>query len=751
MNATALANNNPNKMHSFAPSCSTILMSTFGGALIGGPIGAITGLAASAIDEYLIHEKKTDKHYLSLGAFWGSTTVAPIMQLLKNSLPGPYGNILSVGASVAGLALPYFVDDFLDFRNKLDVPMDSFNLINEMFDQNKTFSSQEAYEIYKLARENPYEAVLRVKKDALELYNNPFFMSFFKTTALNFANVCSSAFFTYLLATYSSNLFIANLLAEQPLLNQANLRQLSPYLFEALKILSLLFVKEQISYGIDRQLDSIATDQYEIVLEKSTELLIQNGNGRKIESFPRGKELIQNLTPDLTKLMYRGSNRLNQVLTEANKALISLGIISNLANSALATYAAFSMLYQWVVNRIASENKKLFHKHSEGEVHFWDVKFDISNNIEQINLRDGDDFVKHQYFSLLSKQNRLNKQMEMNTKLQGQAQKVTGIFRKAADAFYYGSLFAQKSIPLGKVPVLHSSVEDVYSFLDSNLHLEMNSNELLLAAKRLRRFFDLINTADQSKTKRTQNNEGKIILDNYTLFVLNNPILSLDHLEFKPGTRYAITGKSGCGKSAFLIDLKLGLLGAKSSEGEISLGCKKSEIMFIDQDLYFPQDSTLLETVYFPKTLDLLSSSEIEELRARIIELFKELEIDSHSEKGEESKGLISLLDQKDFELSGGQKKKVAVIQAILRKPKILLMDETFTGLDPRSLYLVEKAIIEKLPDTMILCIDHNAAANNMNTFTKKKNEPVLFYQRQIHFANGGVTEIEGIKEIQAH
>lgn len=106
-------------------------------------------------------------------------------------------------------------------------------------------------------------------------------------------------------------------------------------------------------------------------------------------------------------------------------------------------------------------------------------------------------------------------------------------------------------------------------------------------------------------------------------------------------------------------------------------------------------------------------------------------EIDSFSEKGEEDEGLISLLDSTEFELSGGQKKKVTVIQALLRKPTILLMDETFTGLDPHSLLLVQKALMEKLPKTMIICIDHK----------NKENNALEFYHYQMHFDNGRVKE----------
>jgi len=67
--------------------------------------------------------------------------------------------------------------------------------------------------------------------------------------------------------------------------------------------------------------------------------------------------------------------------------------------------------------------------------------------------------------------------------------------------------------------------------------------------------------------------------------------------------------------------------------------------------------------------------------------------------------------------MSGGQKKKVGIIKAVLGTPEILILDEIFVGLDPFSLYQTQKALKKYLPNTKIIVVDHYAQYNNFEGF----------------------------------
>jgi lipopolysaccharide export system ATP-binding protein len=71
--------------------------------------------------------------------------------------------------------------------------------------------------------------------------------------------------------------------------------------------------------------------------------------------------------------------------------------------------------------------------------------------------------------------------------------------------------------------------------------------------------------------------------------------------------------------------------------------------------------------------------------------------------------GLWKLKDQKSFTLSGGEKRRLEVARAMIHRPKILLLDEPFVGIDPITVSDL-KAMIFKLREQGlgIIITDHN-------------------------------------------
>lgn len=70
---------------------------------------------------------------------------------------------------------------------------------------------------------------------------------------------------------------------------------------------------------------------------------------------------------------------------------------------------------------------------------------------------------------------------------------------------------------------------------------------------------------------------------------------------------------------------------------------------------------------------------------------------------------LVPTLPQKADTLSGGQKRKLEVVRALLMKPRMLMLDEPFAGVDPKSIYELKKIFTDLVTQNIgILISDHH-------------------------------------------
>ena len=174
-----------------------------------------------------------------------------------------------------------------------------------------------------------------------------------------------------------------------------------------------------------------------------------------------------------------------------------------------------------------------------------------------------------------------------------------------------------------------------------------------------------------------------------TKTIINNVSLEVNDKEF-----LVLVGSSGCGKSTIL-RMIAGLEDITGGEIYIDDKCvnnvhpKDRDIAFVFQSYALYPHMTVYENIAFP-------------LKMRN---FKKDEIDKKVKEAAEILNLTEYLNRKPKQLSGGQRQRVALGRAIVRNPKVFLMDEPLSNLDAKLRVQMRseiKKLHEKLQTTFI-------------------------------------------------
>lgn len=173
------------------------------------------------------------------------------------------------------------------------------------------------------------------------------------------------------------------------------------------------------------------------------------------------------------------------------------------------------------------------------------------------------------------------------------------------------------------------------------------------------------------------------------------------HLTINDGELVVLVGPSGCGKTTTL-RLVAGL--EEPSSGTISIGNipmndvapqERDVAMVFQRDALYPH-MTIFENMAFGLQLRGVEKTEIEN---RVKSMAHTLDI-------------TALLSRRPHDLSGGQRQRVAVGRALVRNPKIFLLDEPLSSLDPplRAQMRAEISRLQARLATTMLYVTHDQA-----------------------------------------
>ncbi|QFR29530.1 ABC transporter ATP-binding protein [Bacillus thuringiensis] len=160
------------------------------------------------------------------------------------------------------------------------------------------------------------------------------------------------------------------------------------------------------------------------------------------------------------------------------------------------------------------------------------------------------------------------------------------------------------------------------------------------------------------------------------------------HLEIKKGEFFVLIGPSGCGKTT---TMKMINRLIETTEGSLLIDGKdiqqyninelRWDIGYVLQQIALFPHMTIAENIAIVPEMRQWSKKEI---KARVDELLHMVGLDPDIYR-----------NRMPDELSGGQKQRVGVVRALAANPKIVLMDEPFSALDPLSREQLQKDIVQ--------------------------------------------------------
>lgn len=229
-----------------------------------------------------------------------------------------------------------------------------------------------------------------------------------------------------------------------------------------------------------------------------------------------------------------------------------------------------------------------------------------------------------------------------------------------------------------------------------------------------------------NKQNESNNNGGIIVLKNVTKKFGGNVVLKDISLDIQKGKTTVIIGPSGCGKTVLIKHM---IVLVRPTNGEVyfkgqridnldedELNAIRSHFGFLFQSGALFDSLTVEENVMFPirqfynKNLDLAAERKTVKAKLALV-------------------GLDGFQKYLPSQLSGGQRKRVALARAIALNPEVILYDEPTTGLDPIRSDVINELILKLRTELGLTSI---AVTHDMTSVYKISDRIIMLHDGKI-------------------
>ena len=206
---------------------------------------------------------------------------------------------------------------------------------------------------------------------------------------------------------------------------------------------------------------------------------------------------------------------------------------------------------------------------------------------------------------------------------------------------------------------------------------------------------------------------GSIEFKDVSFTYTESNIKAIDNISFKLNNRKSlgIIGVTGSGKTTLIklitkiYNIEAGeILFDNNSINEYDLECLRKQIGVVSQDSFLFSDS-IINNIRFGK--EKATMNEVENV-CKIAGI--------HNEIIKFSNGYETILGERGINLSGGQKQRICIARALIKEPKILILDDCLSALDNETEEKIILSLKNILKDTTTIISSHRlSSVQNLN------------------------------------
>ena len=242
--------------------------------------------------------------------------------------------------------------------------------------------------------------------------------------------------------------------------------------------------------------------------------------------------------------------------------------------------------------------------------------------------------------------------------------------------------------------------------------------------KRINEFLNEKSEITNFNPNDTSNILGEITFNNVNYKYRETGIAASNNISFsiKSIDKLGITGGTGSGKST-LMNLLCRLYDIDDGEilidnipiKEINLNSLRKQIGYVPQDTFLFSD-TIMNNVKFGME---------NATKDEVIKACKTAAI--HNEISNFEKGYDTILGERGINLSGGQKQRISIARALIKKPKILILDDCLSAMDTQTEELILKSLESYTKNISTIIISHRISSiKNANNIIVLENGSII-------------------------